>query len=494
MLMIVLNLFCLCYNVKRRYNRMRLLLYLTSLFSLFHISYQFGVQGRRWYIGGSFTADLPCGKTSNIAAFDTEWIPLNGGTDGLVHVVHVDQCNNVYIGGEFRTAGSIFTGPMAVWRVGAENWSPISSKNKLTLHGNHTIRAIASECTEVCECSVYFGGGFTSSFSKPPLVIPQVAINLIKWDGIFKTWDTLHGERHNLTNTNDDIFAIHVSRYFDKRIWIGGKFPGLLKYYDYDTTAWTTLLKSPNPSDIIYTVRRIQQQLVIGGNFNATSFNGVECSTLCRIDIENLQWSRMIDAHIRGYVMDLDSNGDDLVIGGWFHYEQIMNKFAGRIPYQTTELLPISADDNQIFNHPIRAIASCDKNSASCLPGTSVFGAKSGLLKYFSPVRNGTWNDFGLGKAQIYTIDTGFYRIIEPQQQGVNVTLIVVMSVLLVAILILISYCSLMFVYNTRRGKKGIERVPNIEVVRWLEFYLCLIFCGVVHTKKDIVTRPYEQL
>jgi hypothetical protein len=95
-LLIIIFVFCTCFNTE-----------MTALPSI-----DFGVVGRRWYVGGTFTqvyqADGTVVSSNYFASWNgTGWVDIGSGTNGKVNAIYVDPCKNVYIGGAFTTAGRL---------------------------------------------------------------------------------------------------------------------------------------------------------------------------------------------------------------------------------------------------------------------------------------------------------------------------------------------------------------------------------------------------
>jgi hypothetical protein len=107
------------------------------------------------YVGGSF--ELVNNQTFNrIARWDgSSWHPLGSGVEGAVvygyiRAIAVDGSNNVYVGGDFLTAGGKTVNGIARWNGG--EWSPLGSG---VAGGSRVVSSIAVSVNDV-----YIGGTF----------------------------------------------------------------------------------------------------------------------------------------------------------------------------------------------------------------------------------------------------------------------------------------------------------------------------------------------
>ncbi len=115
------------------------------------------------YVGGEFES---VGNTTvnNIAKWDgSTWSPLGFGTSangGVYALTTLD--NDLYVGGRFDAAGSITANNIAKWNS-VQNWSTLVSDNDNGIPGvNGRVRAIAGLNDEI-----YLGGEFSSAGGVP---------------------------------------------------------------------------------------------------------------------------------------------------------------------------------------------------------------------------------------------------------------------------------------------------------------------------------------
>jgi hypothetical protein len=151
------------------------------------------------YIGGDFTT--AGGVTVNRIAMwnGTSWSSLTTGTSGTVNAIYAYDATHVYVGGNFATAGGVTVNRIAMWN--GTSWS------SLTTGTNGTVNAIyAYDATHV-----YVGGNFSTAGG--------VTSNYIAmWNGT--SWSSLTSGGINGTNhIVNTIHAIDLSN-----VYVGGRF------------------------------------------------------------------------------------------------------------------------------------------------------------------------------------------------------------------------------------------------------------------------------
>ena len=97
------------------------------------------------------------------------WEPLGGGVNEPAEGLAFDSQNNLYVGGEFTSAGGVAANRVAKWNGSA--WSALGTG----LNGNASALAVSGS-------NVYVGGTFTSAGGAP-------ANRVAKWDG--NSWSAL---------------------------------------------------------------------------------------------------------------------------------------------------------------------------------------------------------------------------------------------------------------------------------------------------------------
>jgi len=143
------------------------------------------------YIGGNFTS--AGGSEANfIVEWDGKtWIPLGAGLDGPVNSLAFDHATNLYVGGSFTHAGGILASNIAKWD--GHNWSALNSgfngpvSTMVVDHANH----------------LYVAGSFTVAGG-------QTANYVAGWNG--SQWSQVGGGLDNGVNalaidSHDNIYA-----------------------------------------------------------------------------------------------------------------------------------------------------------------------------------------------------------------------------------------------------------------------------------------------
>jgi hypothetical protein len=109
------------------------------------------------YIGGEFTS-VSGVSASNVAFWDgTNWNPLGSGTNGPVAKINIDTNDKAYIGGTFDIAGSIVVNNIALWEN--STWKGLTDSNTQVTGTNNEIRAISFDEND----NLYVGGNFDSA-------------------------------------------------------------------------------------------------------------------------------------------------------------------------------------------------------------------------------------------------------------------------------------------------------------------------------------------
>jgi hypothetical protein len=181
------------------------------------------------YVGGLFTTagSVP---VNYVTYWDgTIWNAMgnapNMGTDYNVYVVHADDSNNVYVGGEIKTAGGDTVNGIAKWD-GTE-WSNLAGGVNLQQY-----LAAVEDITHDINY-LYAGGNF--------LLADTVETNRIAgWDG--RKWFSLGYDSAN--GVNSIVFSLNINSRGD--LYAGGKFriaggdtANLIA--KWDGTAWSSL-------------------------------------------------------------------------------------------------------------------------------------------------------------------------------------------------------------------------------------------------------------
>jgi hypothetical protein len=149
------------------------------------------------YVGGDFTT-AGGASANHIAKWNgSAWSALGSGMNDYVYALAVDNATgDVYAGGTFTTAGGVTANRIARWNGSA--WSALGSGT------NNAVLALAVNGTTG---DLYAGGNFTTAGGGS-------ANHIAKWDG--SSWSTLG------SGTNDLIYALELNN--ADNLYAGGNF------------------------------------------------------------------------------------------------------------------------------------------------------------------------------------------------------------------------------------------------------------------------------
>lgn len=394
---------------------------------------------RRYFVAGNFSRvtqnDGTVLTANHLASWDGKsWRAYDGGTNGPITALFVDSCFNVYVAGQFTTAGGIETGPIAVWHTYNHKWSSLGVMNSTGKYTTDEIKTISVRCFDIptdtarCKCQVYVGGQFEFYLNNRT---DTVATNVAMFETKDKRWSNLGGVHihgiHSSVNSVDfrDFALTVVSRYG----WFGGD--GFLKRYMYDNGAhtWTTI-ESIKPGDTIsevyydpnyysYAVVLVSGQFTVNTTANEEDDYGGDsngtCSNFCQFDsMDDVWYSTNLNSTFvtRGYRLD-DSTfvmGDIAIPGendtvtstqlavhmgdDWETY--------GIIPGSNSTFGDDDEDQDSIQSFNILSFTACSLFDVGCNPNSMAVVAQStedpdhGVMKFFN-YRTRTWTDMGRG-------------------------------------------------------------------------------------------------
>jgi hypothetical protein len=255
-----------------------------TLGGLDNIAFAVAVDGENVYVGGQFTT--AGGITVNgIARWDgAAWHALGAGMDNIVRAIAVDGAN-VYAAGQFTTAGGVTTNGVARWDGAA--WHALGTGM------DGIVYALA-----VYNGELYAGGLFTTAGGVP-------AQNIARWNG--SAWNALGA------GMNSYVFAFAVR---DGELIVGGDFT-LADDVEANRIAslhgglWSELGDGLDSYVLALTV--VGSDLVAGGNFEAAG--GAPASRIARWN--GSTWSAL-GSGVNNYVFSLTSSGPALYAGGYF--------------------------------------------------------------------------------------------------------------------------------------------------------------------------------
>ncbi|MEK7674551.1 MAG: immunoglobulin-like domain-containing protein [Verrucomicrobiota bacterium] len=231
------------------------------------------------YVGGDFNTAGEVNANS-IAKWDgSNWWAVGAGMDSTVLALAVDNADNVYAGGMFSTAGGFGASGVAKWD--GSNWSALGSGVNFL-----SVRALAVDGVG----NVYASGNFAAGTS----IIGKIA----KWNG--SNWSALE------PGLNGTISVLVVDSAGDLYV---PAFNGIAKW---DGVSWSTAISGVSTVNVL--AFDGAGNLFAGGGF--TTAGGVAALRIAKWDGNN--WSALgsgMDNRVSALVVD---SMDNLYAGGSF--------------------------------------------------------------------------------------------------------------------------------------------------------------------------------
>lgn len=301
------------------------------------------------YVGGFFTT-AGKGSAYGVASWDgTQWSALstsggNGSVGGAVQAIAV-RGDSVFVGGDFRTAGSSPALNIAVWDKSTGQWSALD--NTPTFEGVdgpvYTILPVASG-------DVYIGGSFSHAGNKS-------ANNIVKWNPS-TGWSAIgtgtDGTVQGMTLVASNLYvcgsfthaggnpANYVAQWNGTswsslgsglsgsasaialaggKIYVGGSFGSaggnpVNHIASWDGSNWTALGSGPGVGDAVYAIAVCgDTSLYVGGSF--TTAGSTPTSGIVKYSIAGDSWSAL-SGGLNSVLMAIAIRGDTVFAGGYF--------------------------------------------------------------------------------------------------------------------------------------------------------------------------------
>lgn len=183
------------------------------------------VSGDDVYVGGDFTVagGITASRIAKWNAATQTWSTLGAGVGGGYYYPQVyaiaTSGDNVYVGGDFVTAGNIVANRIAKWNTTTQTWSALGSGVSDTYGSVNTIA--------LSDNTVYIGGVFTS-------VGGVAAKNVARWSTLTHTWSAVG---HGLDT------AINALVWNNNNLYAGGvaKTSGISLIARWDGCTWSPL-------------------------------------------------------------------------------------------------------------------------------------------------------------------------------------------------------------------------------------------------------------
>jgi len=293
-----------------------------------------GVSGAVWavaadgqgnvYVGGSFIVVGGIStRVNNIARFNTQtntWSTLgtgssNGVNDRVFALAVVG--NEVFVGGEFTSAGGVSANRVARFNTQTNTWSTLGTGSSNGVSGGEYpyVYALAVVGNEV-----FVGGRFT-------LAGGVSANNVARFNTQTNTWSTLGtGSSNGVNNYGSYVYALAV---VGNEVFVGGGFNSAggvsannVARFNTQTNTWSTLGtgSSNGVGGIVRALAVVGNEVVVGGLF--TEAGGVSANRVARFNTQTNTWSRLGTGSSNGVsggnVSALAVVGNEVVVGGGF--------------------------------------------------------------------------------------------------------------------------------------------------------------------------------
>lgn len=216
------------------------------------------------YVGGTFVTvrntdgtSITCNNIAKWNSTTSAWSALGSGTIGTssnVSAIHALDASNVYIGGNFLTAGGITVNRIAKWD--GSNWNALGSGTKGTSGDVYAIRAVDAS-------NVYVGGLFVNAGDVS-------CNNIAKWDGV--NWNrlgtaTTYGANQQVNSIHSlDASNVYIGGVFE--IFTGLSCRRVAKWDGYTCTRLGTDASNNGTSSYVQTIYALDPSNVyVGGGF-----------------------------------------------------------------------------------------------------------------------------------------------------------------------------------------------------------------------------------
>jgi hypothetical protein len=272
------------------------------------------VVGNEVYVGGSFYSAGGV-SVSNVARFNTQtntWSRLgtvsSNGVNNFVSALAVVD-NEVYVGGNFTSAGGVSANRVARFNTQTNTWSTLGTGSSNGVNNVVNVLAVVGD-------EVFVGGWFTEAGG--------VSANRVaRFNRQTDTWSSLGtGSSNGVSST---VFALAV---VGNAVFVGGSFTSAggvsannVARFNTQTNTWSTLGtgSSNGVNGYVSALAVVGNEVFVGGNF--TSAGGVSANYVARFNTQTNTWSSLGTGSSNGVsstVNALAVVGNEVVAGGVF--------------------------------------------------------------------------------------------------------------------------------------------------------------------------------
>jgi hypothetical protein len=189
-------------------------------------AYALVVDGGDLYVGGNFTTAGPA-DAGHIARWDgSNWSALGAGTSGPVHALTLSG-RDLYVGGAFTKAGDSGANNIARFTIPTSRWSPLGNGVR---HFDITLRPVVNAIA-VSGSDIYIGGDFRRAGSEG-----EITRHLARWNGTDWTSRFLPSDGNvgkGIGSANFGYAVVNALLIYDGEAYIGGRFDSAYMQVSY---------------------------------------------------------------------------------------------------------------------------------------------------------------------------------------------------------------------------------------------------------------------
>jgi hypothetical protein len=236
----------------------------------------------------------------------------SNGVNSAVYALAVVG-NEVFVGGEFTSAGGVSANRVARFNTQTNTWSSLGTGSSNGVSGGILL---AVNALAVVGNEVFVGGRFNSAGGVR-------ANRVARFNTQTNTWSTLGTGSSN--GVNNEVSALAV---VGNEVVVGGSFTSAggvranrVARFNTQTNTWSTLGtgSSNGVNDYVYALAVVGNEVVVGGSF--TSAGGVRANNVARFNTQTNTWSSLGTGSSNGVnnvVGALAVVGNEVVVGGLF--------------------------------------------------------------------------------------------------------------------------------------------------------------------------------
>jgi hypothetical protein len=357
------------------------------------------VVGNEVYVGGEFTS--AGGVSANyVARFNTQtntWSSLgtgsSNGVNGFVYALAVVG-NEVYVGGWFTSAGGVSANRVARFNTQTNTWSTLGTGSSNGVSGGvypyvYALAVVGNE--------VYVGGGCISAGG--------VSANRVaRFNTQTNTWSTLGMFSSN--GVNERVLALAV---VGNEVVVGGAFTSAggvsanyVARFNTQTNTWSSLGtgSSNGVNNTVTALAVVGNEVVVGGSF--TSAGGVSANYVARFNTQTNTWSTLGTGSqngVNGFVYALAVVGNEVVVGGSFTSAGgVSANRVARFNTQTNTWSSLGTGSSNGVNNVVAELAVLGNEVVVGGDFTSAGGVSANRVARFNTQTN-TWSSLGTGSS-----------------------------------------------------------------------------------------------